>query len=79
MLIFDRIVLVILTLGIWTLVLSPREIGALALQEDEVFDGHFCTISGDAYVELPLVRVDPVADFRAKVDTSSLSVDCTHG
>ncbi len=66
MLIFDRIVLVVLALGIWTLVLTPQEIGAHH-QED---DGHSCDVSGEAYGE-----VDGGAVY---VDGSGLSVDCTH-
>ncbi len=74
MLIFDRILLVVLALGISALVLSPRGIEA---QNSRA--GHDCTLLGDAYVELPGVLIDPVAVHKVKVDTSGLSVDCSHG
>ena len=45
MLIFDRIVMVALALGIWVLVLAPRETGA----HHYLDDGHSCDISGKAY------------------------------
>ena len=66
MLIFDRIVLVVLALGVWALVLTPQEIGAHH-QED---DGHNCDVSGEAYGEVDGGEV--------YVEGSGLSVDCTH-
>ncbi len=66
MLIFDRIVLVVLALGIWTLVLTPQEIGA----HHQEGDGHSCDVSGEAYGEVDGGEV--------YVDGSDLSVDCTH-
>ncbi len=65
MLTFDRIVLTMLALGIWALVLSPREIGA----HDD--NGHSCEISGMAYGHAlgGIVEV---------YDVSGLDVECAH-
>ncbi len=67
MLIFDRIVLVVLALGVWALVLAPQEIGAH--HKDA---GHSCDVGGSAHGQLESygnVEIDDVAD---------LYVDCTH-
>ncbi len=63
---FDRIILVMLALGVWALVLAPQETGA----HHQFDDGHSCDVSGIAYGE---VDGDDVY-----VYGSSLSVDCTH-
>ncbi len=42
----DRIVLVVLALGVWALVLSPQETGARRYYDDR---RHSCGISGEAY------------------------------
>ena len=76
---FDRIVMVALALGIWALVLSPKDIGALALNEAQTTDGHTCTLSGGAHVEFPGASIQSIAVFKVKVDTSGLSVYCSHG
>ncbi len=44
----DRIVLVVLALGVWALVLSPQETGA----HRQYANGHFCDVSGFAYGEI---------------------------
>ncbi len=62
----DRIVLVMLALGVWALVLMPQVTGA----HHQYDDGHSCDVSGTAYGE---VDGDEVY-----VDGSGLSVDCTH-
>ncbi len=66
MLTFDRIVLTMLALGIWALVLTPRELGA----HHQYDDGHSCDVSGEAYGEADGGEV--------YVAGSGLSVDCTH-
>ena len=63
---FDRIILVVLALGVWALVLLPQEIGA----HHQYDDGHSCDVSGTAYGE--------VEGGEVYVDGSGLSVDCTH-
>ncbi len=83
MLIFDRIVLVVLALGVWALVLTPQEIGAHHQYDDGMRVasrmpwatawgslGHNCSVSGEAYGEVDGGEV--------YVDGSDLSVDCTH-
>ncbi len=65
MLNFDRIVMVVLALGVWALVLTPREIVAL----DPI--NHACDIDGSAY--------GPVEGGKADIrDWSNVTVQCTH-
>ena len=68
MLIFDRIVIVVLALGVWALVLTPREIIA---QNTADIVSHSCDIDGSAYG----VVEDGKADIR---DWSKVIVECTH-
>ncbi len=65
MLKFDRIVLVVLALGVWALVLKPQEIGAHHEGAD-----HDCSISGSAsgYAE----------GGYAEVDSWSVWISCEH-
>ncbi len=65
MLKFDRIVIVVLALGVWALVLTPREIVAL----DPI--SHSCDIDGSAYGEVEGSKAD-IRDWR------SVAVTCTH-
>ncbi len=65
MLKFDRIVLVVLALGVWALVLAPREIGA----HDD--DSHDCSISGFAFGDV----ADGIADVYL---WEGVTVDCSH-
>ncbi len=65
MLKFDRIVMVVLALGVWALVLTPREIVAL----DPI--SHSCDIAGSAYGEVDGNKAD-IRDWR------KVSVECTH-
>ena len=66
MLIFDRIVLTVLAVGIWALVLTPQELGAHH-QED---DGHQCSADGTGYGELDGTYV--------WIYSLTINVDCTH-
>jgi hypothetical protein len=68
MLIFDRIVIVVLALGVWALVLTPREI--IAHHKDDIV-AHSCGIDGSAYG----VVEDGKADIR---DWRKVAVECTH-
>ena len=68
MLKFDRIVIVVLALGVWVLVLTPREI--VAHHKDDIVN-HSCGIDGSAYG----VVEDSKADIR---DWSKVIVECTH-
>ena len=68
MLKLDRIILVVLALGVWALVLSPR--GISAHHEDDIIS-HSCGIDGSAYG----VVEDSKADIR---DWSKVIVECTH-
>ena len=67
MLKFDRIVIVVLALGVWALVLKPQEIGA-----HHSSAGHDCNVSGEAWGEVDGVGGDVYVDGRG------LSVDCSH-
>jgi hypothetical protein len=68
MLTFDRIVLVVLAVGVWALVLAPQEIGAH--HKDDIVS-HSCDIDGSAYG----VVEGSKADIR---DWSKVNVECTH-
>ena len=68
MLNFDRIVLVVLALGVWALVLAPREI--VAHHKSDIIS-HSCDIDGSAYGAVEGGK----ADIR---DWSKVSVQCTH-
>ena len=68
MLKFDRIVLVVLALGVWALVLKPQAI--VAHHKDEVVS-HSCDINGSAYG----VVEDGKADIR---EWGQINVLCTH-
>ena len=68
MLKFDRTILVVLALGVWALVLAPREIGAH--HKDDIIS-HSCDIDGSAYGDVE----DGKADIR---DWRKVSVMCTH-
>ena len=68
MLIFDRIVIVVLALGVWALVLTPREIIA---QNTADIVNHSCDIDGSAYGDVEGSK----ADIR---DWSKVTVQCTH-
>jgi hypothetical protein len=46
MLKFDRIVLVVLAMGVWALVLAPREIGARSHLTPGQLAKHSCYLSG---------------------------------
>ncbi len=63
MLIFNRIVVVVLALGVWALVLVLG-----AHHQDD--DGHSCDVSGSLWGEVDGGEV--------YIDGSGLSVDCTH-
>ncbi len=68
MLKFDRIVIVVLALGVWALVLTPRDI--VAHNKDDIV-GHACDIDGSAY--------GPVEGGKADIrDWSKVNVRCTH-
>ncbi len=68
MLKFDRIVIVVLALGVWALVLTPRDI--VAHHPDDIIR-HACDIDGSAY--------GPVEDSKADIrDWSKVTVRCTH-
>ncbi len=64
--IFDRVILVMLALGVWALVLSPRSIEA-----HHARTAHDCDISG---------TVDGQTDLDGKfsIDASEFSVQCDH-
>jgi hypothetical protein len=68
MLKFDRIVIVVLALGVWALVLTPREI--VAHHKDD-YKSHSCDIAGSAYGDVEGSK----ADIR---DWSKVTVQCTH-
>ena len=61
----DRVILIILALGIWVLVLKPT-----ALVAHHKDDSHSCTARGDGYGELDGGEV--------YVHTLRISVDCSH-
>ena len=64
---FDRIILIMLALGVWALVLAPQEIGA----HHQYDDGHSCDVSGFAFGDTDGTSVDVYL-------WSGVSVDCTH-
>jgi hypothetical protein len=66
MLKFDRIVLVVLALGVWALVLKPQELGAHHEDAD-----HDCSISGFAFGDV----ADGIADVYL---WEGVTVDCAH-
>ncbi len=68
---FDRIILVMLALGVWALVLVPQETGA----HHQYDDGPSCDISGKAYG-----YIDDLSEGGRVVikKWSQVSVDCTH-
>ena len=68
MLNFDRIVLVMLALGVWALVLAPQELDAH--HKDDIVS-HSCGIDGSAYG----VVEDGKADIR---EWGKVIVECTH-
>ncbi len=68
MLKFDRIVMVVLALGVWALVLTPRDI--VAHQKDDIVN-HSCDIDGSAYGEVEGSKAD-IRDWRKVI------VECTH-
>ena len=68
MLTFDRIVLVVLAVGVWALVLAPREIGAH--HKDDIIS-HSCDFDGSAYGAVEGGK----ADIR---DWGKVNVECTH-
>jgi len=68
MLTFDRIVLVVLAVGVWALVLAPREIGAH--HKDDIVS-HACDIDGSAYGVVEGSKAD-IRDWR------KVTVYCTH-
>ncbi len=68
MLKFDRIVIVVLALGVWALVLTPRDI--VAHHKDDIVS-HSCDIDGSAYGAVEGSK----ADIR---DWSKVNVECTH-
>ncbi len=63
---FDRIILIMLVLGLWALVLSPRSIEA-----HHARTAHDCSISGTA-----VGQTDPNGAF--SIDASGFSVQCNH-
>jgi hypothetical protein len=63
---FDRIILVVLTLGVWALVLSPRSIEA-----HHARTAHDCSISGTA-----VGQTDANGAF--SIDAGGFSVRCDH-
>lgn len=64
--IFDRIILVMLALGVWALVLSPRSIEA-----HHIFAIHDCSVSG-------IVGGQVSPDGAVSIDATGLSVECGH-
>ncbi len=64
--IFDRITLIVLALGLWALVLSPKSIEA-----HHAHAVHDCYISGIADGQ-----IDPDGNF--SIDASAFSVQCNH-
>ncbi len=68
MLIIDRIVMVGLALGVWMLVLTPREI--VAHHKDDIVS-HSCDIDGSAYGVVEGSKAD-IRDWR------KVTVYCTH-
>ena len=68
MLNFDRTILVMLALGVWALVLTPREI--VAHHKGDIIR-HSCDIDGSAYG----VVEGSKADIR---DWGKVNVQCTH-
>ncbi len=66
---FDRIILIMMVLGIWALVLAPQETGAH--YEDEA---HWCTISGRASGAIE----DLSAGGAVSIDVRHLAVNCLH-
>ncbi len=63
---FDRIILVMLALGVWALVLLPRSIEA-----HHARTAHDCHISGTA-----AGKIDQQGEF--SIDASQFSVGCDH-
>lgn len=63
---FDRVILVMLALGVWALVLSPRSIEA-----HHARTAHDCYISGTADG-----KIDQRGEF--SIDASQFSVGCDH-
>ncbi len=68
MLKFDRIVLVVLALGVRALVLKPQ--GIVAHHKDDIVS-HSCDIDGSAYGVVEGSKAD-IRDWR------KVSVECTH-
>ena len=68
MLNFDRIVLVVLALGVWALVLTPR--GIVAHHKDDIIS-HACDIAGSAYGDVEGGKAD-IREWR------KVTVECTH-
>ena len=67
---FDRIVLILLALGVWAFVLSPQITDA---HHDDA--SHSCDVSGSAYGEIEsLAAGGDVFVY----DVSGISVDCSH-
>ena len=63
---FDRIILVMLALGVWALVLTPQELGA----HHQYDDGHQCSADGTGWGQLDGTDV--------WIYTLDIAVDCTH-
>ena len=68
---FDRIVLVVLAVGVWALVLAPQETGA----HHQYDDGHSCDVSGSAYGQIQDLEEGGMVYV---YDVGFISVDCTH-
>ena len=66
MLKFDRIVLIVLAVGVWALVLAPREIGAHHSNAS-----HYCYASGTVDGEVD-------SDLEFSIDASEFNVRCSH-
>ncbi len=63
---FDRIILIMLVLGVWALVLSPQSIEA-----HHATAAHDCDISGTVDGQIDL-------DGKFSIDASAFSVRCDH-
>ncbi len=63
---FDRIIMIVLALGLWALVLSPKSIEA-----HHALAAHDCYISGTADG-----KIDQQGEF--SIDASEFSVGCDH-
>ena len=74
---FERIVLIILTLGIWVLVLSPQDTGA-----HHEYYSHDCTISGSAFGEAhgvtPMESILKISLDAEIYQWGGVIVDCEH-